>query len=161
MCFHFLPYSRTRFVQRSPRYLLPSDAGQAVIDELHGKSKGVVCYISIGTVEDWRDDAKEFPSSAIGGDVSGWAGEKWVDVNDQDVREIMTARVEMASNMNCDAVVSTSNDRLFELEPRSNGIFPILQCRGYEKWVLAPVKTWDLCTGRFVFRKRCRHAHIL
>ncbi|CAN0378394.1 unnamed protein product, partial [Ectocarpus sp. 13 AM-2016] len=79
-------------------------AAAVVIDELHDKGKGVVCYISIGTVEDWRDDAKEFPSSAIGGDVSGWAGEKWVDVNDKDVREIMTARVEMASSMNCDAV---------------------------------------------------------
>ncbi|CAB1105247.1 unnamed protein product [Ectocarpus sp. CCAP 1310/34] len=85
-------------------FFIDMDAGQGVIDELHDKGKGVVCYISIGTVEDWRDDAKEFPSSAIGGDVSGWAGEKWVDVNDQDVREIMTARVEMASSMNCDAV---------------------------------------------------------
>lgn len=80
------------------------DAGQAVIDELHSKGKGVVCYVSIGTVEDWRADKDEFPSEAIGGDVSGWAGEKWLDVNNAQVREVMSARVQMAKSMNCDAV---------------------------------------------------------
>lgn len=81
-----------------------SDAGQAVVDELHGKGKGVVCYISIGTVEDWREDSAEFPSSAIGGGVDGWAGEKWLDVNNAQVREVMSARVQKAKGMNCDAV---------------------------------------------------------
>lgn len=80
------------------------DAGQAVIDELHGKGKGVVCYISIGTVENWRSDKDAFPSKAIGGDVSGWAGEKWLDVNNAQVREVMAARVEKAKSMSCDAV---------------------------------------------------------
>ncbi|CAN0161743.1 unnamed protein product [Scytosiphon promiscuus] len=85
-------------------FFIDMDAGQEIIDELHGKGKGVVCYISIGTVEDWRDDKDDFPSSAIGGAVSGWAGEKWLDVNNEEVREIMTARVEMAASMKCDAV---------------------------------------------------------
>ncbi|CAM9831732.1 unnamed protein product, partial [Hapterophycus canaliculatus] len=87
-------------------FFIDMGAGQAVIDELHENGKGVVCYISIGTVEDWRDDKNEFPSSAIGGEVSGWGGERWLDVNDEQVREVMTARVEMAASMKCDAVVS-------------------------------------------------------
>ncbi|CAM9544998.1 unnamed protein product [Laminaria digitata] len=74
------------------------------IDTLHGLGKGVVCYISIGTVEDWRDDAKQFPSSAIGGGVDGWAGERWLDVNNMQVREIMSARVKKAEGMKCDAI---------------------------------------------------------
>lgn len=81
-----------------------SDAGQAVIDDLHEKGKGVVCYISIGTVEDWRSDKGEFPASAIGGGVDGWAGEKWLDVNDPQVREVMSARVQTAKSMSCDAI---------------------------------------------------------
>lgn len=45
--------------------------------------KVAVCYISIGTVEEWRDDASQFPSTAVGGDVDGWAGERWLDVKDK------------------------------------------------------------------------------
>lgn len=59
-----------------------TDGQQDTIDTLHSKGKHVVCYISIGTVEDWRDDANEFPSRAIGGGVAGWAGEQWLDVKD-------------------------------------------------------------------------------
>lgn len=64
----------------------------------------MVCYISIGTVEDWRSDKNEFPTEAIGGDVYGWAGEKWLDVNNAQVREVMEARVQKAKSMKCDAI---------------------------------------------------------
>ena len=64
----------------------------------------MVCYISIGTVEDWRSDADDFPSEAIGADMDGWEGEKWLDVNNAVVREIMAARVQTAKSMSCDAV---------------------------------------------------------
>lgn len=75
-----------------------------MIGELHGKGKGVVCYISVGTVEDWRSDAKDFPAKAVGGGVSGWDGERWLDVTDPTVREIMTKRIQNAASMNCDAI---------------------------------------------------------
>lgn len=81
-----------------------ADYAQETIDVLRSKGKGVVCYISIGTVEDWRDDAGQFPAEAIGGDVDGWAGEKWLDVKNNKVREVMTTRVEKAASMNCDAI---------------------------------------------------------
>lgn len=31
-------------------------------------------------MEDWRDDADDFPAEAIGNDLDGWGGEKWLDV---------------------------------------------------------------------------------
>lgn len=96
------------YVPYTPHFYLFPDAGQTVIDELHGKGKGVVCYISIGTMEDWREDKNEFPAEAIGGGVDGWAGEKWLDVNNRKVREVMSERVQQAASMNCDAVVSDS-----------------------------------------------------
>lgn len=59
------------------------DYAQGKIDKLHDLGKVVVCYISIGSVEDWRDDAEDFPAEAIGNDLDGWEGEKWLDVNNE------------------------------------------------------------------------------
>lgn len=50
---------------------------------MHDLGKVVVCYISIGTVEDWRDDADHFPAEAIGSDLDDWDGEAWLDINNQ------------------------------------------------------------------------------
>lgn len=86
------------------RFTHLTDGAQETIDTLHSNGKIVVCYISIGTVEDWRSDAKEFPTSAIGGGVDGWAGEQWLDIKNEKVREIMSARVSTAASMNCDAI---------------------------------------------------------
>lgn len=85
-------------------FFIDMDGAQETIDTIHGMGKVAVCYISIGTVEEWRDDASQFPSTAVGGDVDGWAGERWLDVKDKTVRSIMTERVEKAARMNCDAV---------------------------------------------------------
>lgn len=60
--------------------LLP-DYAQDTIDLLHSQGKWVVCYISIGTLESWRDDAENFPDSAIGSPMEDWDGENWLDVN--------------------------------------------------------------------------------
>lgn len=59
------------------------DHAQGTVNKIHSKGAVAVCYISIGTVEDWRGDAGDFPQTAIGNDVHGWAGEKWLDVNDK------------------------------------------------------------------------------
>ena len=62
------------------------DNAQDTIDTLHELGKVVVCYISIGTVEDWRDDKDDFPADAIGNDLEDWDGEAWLDVNNQVLR---------------------------------------------------------------------------
>lgn len=56
------------------------DGAQDTINTIHGKGAAAVCYISIGTIEDWRSDATDFPEAAIGNDVDGWPGERWIDV---------------------------------------------------------------------------------
>ncbi|CAN0461296.1 unnamed protein product, partial [Scytosiphon promiscuus] len=60
-----------------------TDDAQDTIDELHGLGKVVVCYISIGTVEDWRDDKDDFRDDAIGNDLEDWDGEAWLDINNE------------------------------------------------------------------------------
>ena len=60
-----------------------TDNAQSTIDELHNKGKWVSCYISVGTVETWRNDAGAFPSEAVGNSWDDWAGEKFLDVSQQ------------------------------------------------------------------------------
>jgi hypothetical protein len=37
------------------------DNDASVVASLHNKGRKVVCYIDVGTWENWRPDAKEFP----------------------------------------------------------------------------------------------------
>ena len=38
------------------------------------------CYISIGTVESWREDADDFPDEAVGRKLKQYPGERFVDI---------------------------------------------------------------------------------
>ncbi len=49
-------------------------------------------YCSIGTWENWRKDAKDFPAAALGSSVAGWAGERWLKPNSK-LNEIYRARI--------------------------------------------------------------------
>lgn len=35
---------------------------QAIVDELHAKGRKVICYMSVGSREDWRPDKDNFPA---------------------------------------------------------------------------------------------------
>jgi endo-alpha-1,4-polygalactosaminidase (GH114 family) len=77
---------------------------RATIDSLHGAGRKVICYFSAGSREDWRDDADQFPQADVGAELDGWPGENWVRVSSAAVRAIMTARLELAVQKDCDAV---------------------------------------------------------
>jgi hypothetical protein len=79
------------------------DSPQSLIDTLHSQGKTVVCYFSAGTWENWRSDAKQFPTSVLGSS-NGWAGEKWLDIRSSKVLDIMKARIALAAQKRCDAV---------------------------------------------------------
>ncbi|KAI0476922.1 glycoside hydrolase superfamily [Xylaria cf. heliscus] len=67
------------------------------------KSAGhtIVCYFSAGSIEDYREDAGEFPASAVGNTLDGWPDEKWVDHRNAKVREIMATRIQSAAAKGC------------------------------------------------------------
>ena len=76
----------------------------AEVSTLHGKGIHVICYIDVGTWEEWRSDESEFPASVIG-DSNGWPGEKYLNIADTSVLEpIMTKRFEMCKEKGFDAV---------------------------------------------------------
>lgn len=80
------------------------DAPATTIAALHAQGTRVVCYLSAGTYENWRPDASAFPAAVLGNAVSGWAGERWLDTRAQAVRDVMTARMDLAVQKGCDAI---------------------------------------------------------
>lgn len=80
------------------------EVAQSVFDDLHAKGRKVVCYFSAGSLEDWRPDASQFPAAAVGQDLDGWPGEKWLDTRNTEVRELMKARLDLAKSKGCDGV---------------------------------------------------------
>jgi hypothetical protein len=59
----------------------------ATVAKLHalGPNVKVVCYVDVGTYENFRSDASSFPKSVLGNGVQGWPGEQWLDVRQQSV----------------------------------------------------------------------------
>jgi len=80
------------------------DTSTATISYLKSSGHIVICYFSAGTYEDWRSDAGSFPTSALGNNVDGWPGEKWLDVRNTQVRSIMASRMDLAKSKGCDGL---------------------------------------------------------
>lgn len=80
------------------------DVSKAQISELQDKGIRVICYFSAGSYEAWRDDASQFPASALGDTLDGWEDERWLDIREQSILAIMETRIALASEKGCDAV---------------------------------------------------------
>jgi hypothetical protein len=80
-------------------------ADQSIIDELHAKGRKVICYMSVGSYEDWRPDKDQFPQEILGKDYDGWKGEKWLDIRQIDkLAPIMLARLDLCKTKGFDAL---------------------------------------------------------
>ena len=80
------------------------DTNASTIEALHKRGKKVICYFSAGSWENWRADKDLFPKEALGNDLNGWKGEKWLDITNEAIYPIMQARLDLASEKGCDAV---------------------------------------------------------
>lgn len=81
------------------------DVGQSVVDHYHSKGTKVICYISVGSYENWRSDTDQFPDEVLGKDYEGWSGEKWLDIRRIDLlAPIMLARLDECATKGFDGV---------------------------------------------------------
>ena len=71
---------------------------------LHAAGRPVVCCVSVGTWEPFREDAATLPDEAIGESVDGFEEERWVDVRRAAVRNLVMPRFAVASERGCDGV---------------------------------------------------------
>ena len=76
----------------------------AEVAALHAQGKHVICYIDVGTSENFRPDYSSFPA-AVKGRSNGWPGERWLDIRQLGVLEpIMQARFQICREKGFDAV---------------------------------------------------------
>lgn len=80
------------------------DNSAMVISNLQNMGRKVICYFSAGTYENWRQDASHFHSSDFGNKLSDWPGERWLNTNSENVREVMKSRLDLAKKKGCDGV---------------------------------------------------------
>ena len=82
----------------------------SVIAALKGSGRRLLCYFSAGSWEDFRPDAGQFPSSALGLVYSGFEDERWLDVRSPEVMTLMKARLDLAVQRGCDGVEADNVD---------------------------------------------------
>ena len=89
----------------------PDSVEPEVIAALKARGVFTVCYISVGTLEDWRGDVAAFPSSVIGRDYPEWEGEKFLDIRDTaTLLPLMQARFEACAEKGFDAIEPDNMD---------------------------------------------------
>jgi len=81
-----------------------ADTPAETIAALRSGGHFVICYMSAGSWEDWRDDAAAFPAEALGKDLDGWEGERWLDVRSPAVLDLMHARIQTLAAKGCQGV---------------------------------------------------------
>jgi hypothetical protein len=120
------------------------DTSRADIARLHRAGRKVVCYLSAGSYESWRDDAGRFPKRVVGRAYAGWPGEWWIDVRDRAVRPIMVARLDRARAKGSDGV---DPDNVNGFENRTG--FPLTQADQlrYDRWLFDEAHRRGLATS--------------
>ena len=56
------------------------DVPKRTITKLHSQGKKAICYIDVGSWENYRSDKAEFPKSVIGKKYEGYPDERWLDI---------------------------------------------------------------------------------
>ena len=78
---------------------------QEIIDTLRSRGTKVICYFSAGSLENYRDDAGDFPADAVGKTLEGWPDEKWLDVSKYyKFANVIEKRLDLAVQKKCDGV---------------------------------------------------------
>jgi hypothetical protein len=77
----------------------------AQVAELQGKGRRVICYVSVGSHENFRPDQAQFPAGVLGKPMDGWPDERWLDIRQWDrLKPLMAARFDQCKAKGFDAV---------------------------------------------------------
>ncbi len=88
----------------------PEEVTAAQVAALGARGVYTICYVSVGTLENWRADAGHFPRSAIGRAYAGWEEEHFLDIRHPAVLAQMGARIARCAEMGFDAVEPDNMD---------------------------------------------------
>jgi len=132
------------------------DVPISTIGELKKQGKIVICYFSAGTIEYGsgrpdQQDLVDIRPNVIGKTLENWPKEKWLDITNLKVREVMVDRLDTAVNKGCDGV---EPDNVNAWEEDANGGsyvtgFNITEAQqiSYNRWLATEAHARDLSIG--------------
>jgi hypothetical protein len=90
------------------------DNTAATVASFHALGQKAICYIDVGTWENWRSDASQFPAGLLGSN-NGWPGERWLNISPagpyySTLQRLMDARFAMCAQKGFDAVEPDNSD---------------------------------------------------
>ena len=89
----------------------PDTVSARVIQRLNGRGVYTICYVSVGTIENYRDDVRAFPRAVVGRTYGEWPDERFLDVRQVDVLlPLMRARFQRCKDMGFDAIEPDNMD---------------------------------------------------
>ena len=86
------------------------DNTAADVAALHTLGKRVIAYIEVGAAESYRPDYAQFPAADLGQAVSGYPGEKYLNIDDPAVATVIRARIAMCAQKGFDAIEPDIDD---------------------------------------------------
>lgn len=117
-------------------YDIDWEESASIVSDLHSRGIKAICYVSVGSYEEWRSDAEDFEShpEVLGKLYYGWPGEKFIDIRSSIVRDIMEARFDTCRDKGFDAIEPDNQD----VYDADSG-FPLTRANGleYAKWLAA------------------------
>ncbi|MFT6452162.1 MAG: hypothetical protein ACJA06_001654 [Halocynthiibacter sp.] len=89
----------------------PDNVSPADIAALKARGVQTIAYVSVGTLENYRDDVAAFPASVVGKVYGAWPDEKFLDIRNTAVlNAIMSARFNRAKTMGFEAIEPDNMD---------------------------------------------------
>jgi hypothetical protein len=83
---------------------------EADLAELRATGRHYLCYLSAGSHESYRADADAFPERVKGLALANFDDERWLDVRDPAVRQIMQRRISDLAKKGCSGIPPSSLD---------------------------------------------------
>ncbi|RYH11097.1 endo alpha-1,4 polygalactosaminidase [Tropicimonas sp. IMCC6043] len=94
----------------------PDSVTKADIARLKARGIKTVCYVSVGTLEDYRADVAAFPAGIVGKTYGDWPDERFLDIRRRDVLlPLMRARFQKCKALGFDAIEPDNVD-LYQLD---------------------------------------------
>ncbi len=89
----------------------PDNVSARAIQRLNERGVYTICYVSVGTLEDYRDDRQAFPHGVVGRTYGDWPDERFLDIRQLDVLlPLMQARFQRCKDMGFQAIEPDNMD---------------------------------------------------
>ncbi|MBT0608304.1 endo alpha-1,4 polygalactosaminidase [Aequorivita echinoideorum] len=117
-----------------------------LVENLKSQGKTVIAYLSVGSVENYRPDAQNFPENIIGNLYDEYPDEKWLDIRQIEIlAPIIEARFDMIKKKGFDGIEPDNMNGY-----QNNTGFDISEedTINYSRWLIAKAHERGLSIGQ-------------